>query len=39
MRALRRKAEAYLGKSWREGLMTAFDHLLTEGRNPVSRTL
>lgn len=39
MRALRRKAEAYLGKSWRGGLMSAFDHLLTEGRNPVGRTI
>jgi hypothetical protein len=39
MRALKRKAEAYLGKTWGEGLMAAFDHLLAGGRNPVSRSI
>ena len=39
MRALRRKAEAYLGKNWAGGWMAAFDHLLWQGRNPVSRSI
>lgn len=39
MRALRRKTEAYLGKSWKGGLMAAFDHLLIQGINPVSRSI
>jgi hypothetical protein len=39
MRALRRKVEAYLGRSWGGGLMGGFDHLLMQGRNPVSRSI
>ena len=39
MRALRRKSEAYLGKTWAGGLMAAFDHLLCRGKNPVSRSI
>jgi hypothetical protein len=39
LRALRRKTEAYLGKLWAGGLMAAFDHLLIQGRNPVSRSI
>jgi hypothetical protein len=39
MRALRRKSEAYLGKIWGGGLMAAFDHLLSEGKHPVSRSI
>jgi hypothetical protein len=39
MRALRRKSEAYLGKSWGKGLMAAFDHFLCHGINPVSRSI
>lgn len=39
MRALRRKAEAYLGRSWEGGLMAAFNQLLRDGRNPVSRSI
>ena len=39
MRALRRKVEAYLGKRWSGGLMEAFDHLLSLGKNPVSRSI
>lgn len=39
MRALRRKSEAYLGKSWGGSLMAAFDHLLAQGRNPVGRSI
>ena len=39
MRALKRKSEAYLGKTWDGRLMAAFDHLLATGRNPVSRSI
>lgn len=39
MRALKRKAEAYLGKSWGGSLMAAFDHLFAGGRNPVGRSI
>ena len=39
LRALRRKVEAYLGKTWQLGLMEAFDHLLAQGHNPVSRSI
>ena len=39
LRALRRKSEAYLGKTWGGGLMAAFDHLLAQGKNPVSRSI
>lgn len=39
MRALKRKVEAYLGKLWTEGLLVAFDHLLSSGKNPVSRSI
>jgi len=39
MRALRRKVEAYLGKSWGGGLIGGFDHLVSLGRNPVSRSI
>ena len=39
MRALRRKVEAYLGKRWSRGLLAAFDHLLSLGKNPVSRSI
>jgi len=39
MSVLRRKVEAYLGRSWGGGLMAGFDKLLIEGRNPVSRTI
>jgi hypothetical protein len=39
MRALSRKVEAYLGKSWTGGLMAAFDQLLMQGRNPMSRSI
>jgi hypothetical protein len=39
MRALRRKSEAYLGMRWSRGLMAAFDHLLSLGKNPVSRSI
>ena len=39
MKALKRKVEAYLGKRWTRGLMVAFDHLLSLGKNPVSRSI
>jgi hypothetical protein len=39
MRALKRKSEAYLGKTWGGSLMAAFDYLLCRGRNPVSRSI
>jgi hypothetical protein len=39
MRALKRKAEAYLGKMWAGSLMEAFEHVLSLGRNPVSRSI
>jgi len=39
MRALKRKVEAYLGKSWAKGLLAAFDHLLSLRKNPVSRSI
>jgi hypothetical protein len=37
--ALKRKAEAYLGKGWKGGLMAAFALLLEQGVNPVSRSI
>jgi len=39
LRALRRKVEAYLGKTWKLGMIDAFDHLLSQGHNPVSRSI
>ena len=39
LRALRRKAEAYLSKAWKGGLMEAFDELVLRGHNPVSRAI
>lgn len=39
LRALRRRTIAYLGKIWSRGLMAAFDCLLRQGANPVSRSI
>jgi hypothetical protein len=39
LRALKRKVEAYLGKTWKLGMIEAFDHLLSQGHNPVSRSI
>ena len=39
LRALKRKVEAYLGKTWKLGLIEAFDHLVSQGHNPVSRSI
>ncbi len=39
LRALVRKVEAYLGKSWEKGLIEGFDHLLKQGKIPVSRSI
>ena len=38
LRALRRKILAYLGQSWKESFLEAFDHLIARGINPVSRS-
>lgn len=37
LRALRRRTIAYLGDTWKQGLMAAFDCLLRQGAIPVSR--
>ena len=39
LRALRRKAAAYLGQGWQQGLLTAFEGLLLKGITPVSRRI
>ena len=39
LRALRRKAAAYLDQRWRQGLMVAFERLLCRGTIPVSRSI
>ena len=39
LRALKRKVEAYLGKTWKSGMIEAFDYLVSQGRNPVSRSI
>jgi hypothetical protein len=39
LRALRRKAEAYLTQSFKGTLIEAFDHLLFQGKIPVSRSI
>ena len=39
LRALKRKMEAYLGKIWKSGMIEAFDHLVLQGHNPVSRSI
>lgn len=39
LRALRRKVYAYLGHSWTKDLIEAFDHLIAQGKVPVSRSI
>ena len=39
LRSLKRKVEAYLGKTWKLSMIEAFDHLLSQGHNPVSRSI
>jgi hypothetical protein len=39
LRALRRKAVAYLGNRWSHSLIAAFDALLSQGTIPVSRSI
>ena len=39
LRALRRKAAAYLDQRWRQGLIAAFDRLVCCGIIPVSRSI
>ena len=38
-KALRRKVKAYLGDRWDRRLLRAFDLLLAQGHNPVSRAI
>jgi hypothetical protein len=39
LRALRRKAAAYLDQRWSHGLIVAFERLLSRGIIPVSRSI
>ena len=39
LRALQRRAAAYLGNTWKETLLEAFDHFMSLGQIPVSRSL
>ena len=39
LRALKRKVLAYLGQGWKGRLLEAFEHLLVQGINPVSRSI
>lgn len=39
LKSLRRKISAYLGQGWKERLLEGFDHLLSRGINPVSRSI
>jgi len=39
LRALRRRVAAYLGHTWQGGLVGAFDHFLSLGQIPVSRSI
>jgi hypothetical protein len=39
LRALKRKVLVYLGQCWEAGLLEAFDQLLVQGINPVSRSI
>jgi len=34
-----RKIKAYLGDTWQKGLLKGFDHLLSQGHIPVSRSV
>jgi hypothetical protein len=39
LRALRRKAAAFLNNTWDQGLLKAFDYLIEQGHIPVSRSI
>jgi len=39
LRALQKRIVAYLGNRWRAGLLAAFDHFVSLGQIPVSRSL
>lgn len=39
LRALRRKAAAFLNNTWDQGLLKAFDYLVEHGHIPVSRSI
>jgi hypothetical protein len=39
LRALRRKAAAFLNNTWNHGLVKAFDYLIEQGHIPVSRCI
>ena len=38
-KALQRKIKAYLGNQWDRQVLSAFDLLIAQGRNPVSRAI
>ena len=37
--ALQRRVTAHLGNQWKEGLLRAFDHFISLGQIPISRSL
>jgi len=39
LNALQRRVKAYLGDTWAQGLLRAFDHFMVQGQAPVSRTI
>ena len=39
LRALQRRIKAYLGDTWAQGLLKAFDHFMTLGHVPVARSI
>lgn len=39
LRALQRRIKAYLGDTWTQGLLKAFDHFMTLGHVPVTRSI
>jgi len=39
LRALRKKAAAFLNNTWNQGLLKAFDYLIEQGHIPVSRSI
>jgi hypothetical protein len=39
LRALHRRIKAYLGNTWNQGILKAFDYLMAQGRVPVSRSI
>ena len=39
LRALQRRIKAYIGDTWAQGLLKAFDHFMTLGHVPVTRNI